>query len=133
MLYALFAMVLLTLIVGIVTVRARFKSVATGNVKPRFYKLMQGQEVPDFIVQTGRNFNNQFEVPVLFYTAGVLHIALGIENLAALILAWVFVVLRYVHAVIHLTYNHILHRMLVFFTAFFVVFGLWVNLMVMAG
>ena len=129
MLLAMFAMVALTLVVGVITLSSRMKSVKAGDVKARYYKLMQGQELPEYVAKTGRNFNNQFEVPTLFYAAAILHMVLQMEQGIGLYLAWTFVALRYLHAFIHLSYNHVVHRMLSFFAAFFVVVAMWVNLL----
>lgn len=123
-------MVLLTLIVGLIAVKNRFASVKKGSVKAKYYRLMEGQDVPEIITKTTRNFNNQFEVPVLFYVICTLYISLNIDSVVAIILAWVFVVLRYVHSYIHLTYNHILHRMTMFWLAFLCVIAMWVNLLI---
>ena len=123
-------MVLLTFIVGFIAVTTRLSSVKKGNVKAKYYRLMEGQEVPEIITKTTRNFNNQFEVPLLFYVVCTLYISLNIESSVAIILAWLFVILRCIHSYIHLTYNNVLHRMSVFFLAFFCVLGLWVNLLV---
>lgn len=123
-------MVLLTLIVGLIAVKNRFASVKKGSVKAKYYRLMEGQDVPEIITKTTRNFNNQFEVPVLFYVICTLYISLNIDSIVAIILAWVFVVLRYVHSYIHLTYNHILHRMTMFWLAFLCVIAMWVNLLI---
>lgn len=124
-------MVLLTFIVGCIAVKTRFSSVKKGDVNAKYYRLMQGQEVPDIIIKSTRNFNNQFEIPVLFYVVCTLYISLNIDSLLALVLAWVFVILRFIHAYIHLTYNHILHRMSVFWLAFLSVMAMWVNLLVL--
>ena len=124
-------MVLLTLIVGAVAVKSRFASVKQGQVKPKYFKLMSGQQVPEIITKTTRNFNNQFEVPVLFYVVCTLYISLDVNSLFAVILAWLFVAFRYLHSYIHLTYNHLLHRTAVFWLAFFCVIALWVNLLVL--
>lgn len=121
-------MVLLTFIVGLVAARARFAGVRSGEVKYKYFKLMQGQEVPERVTVTTRCFNNMFEVPVLFYVACTLCISLGVEGLPGLVLAWLFVALRYLQALIHLTSNHFLHRMVVFWTAFLCVVLLWLNL-----
>jgi hypothetical protein len=118
-------MVLLTFIVGIITVKVRFSSVKKGDVGVKYYRLMEGQEVPDIITKTTRNFNNQFEIPVLFYVVCTLYLSLNIESLVAIILAWIFVALRFLHVYIHLTYNHILHRMVVFWLAFLCVLAMW--------
>jgi hypothetical protein len=130
MLYPMFLMVLLTFIVGFLTVKARFASVKDGDVKAKYYRLMDGQDVPDIITKTTRNFNNQFEIPTLFYVICTLYISFGIESSIALVCAWLFVILRIVHSYIHLTYNHVMHRMLTFFAAFICVMILWVNLLV---
>lgn len=130
MIYAMALMVLLTFIVGVITIRARFASVKSGAVKARFYQLMQGQEVPEFITKTGRNFNNQFEVPLLFYVVCCLYISLGLESSFAVIVAWLFVIFRIVHTYIHLTYNHIMHRLLTFIAGFLCILVLWANLVI---
>ncbi len=127
MLYPMAMMVLLTFIVGLLAARARFAGVRTGDVKYKYFKLMQGQEVPERVTVTTRCFNNMFEVPVLFYVACTLSISLGVEGLPGLVLAWSFVALRYAHASIHLTYNGVLHRMLFFWASFVCVLLLWMN------
>lgn len=127
----MFCMVLLTFIVGCIAAKARFASVKNGDVQAKFYRLMEGQEVPALITQTTRNFNNQFEIPILFYVVALLYINLGIDSPVAQVFAWLFVMIRCVHAYIHITYNHILHRMLAFWAAFVCVMVLWVNLLVL--
>lgn len=129
MLYPMFLMVLLTFIIACITVKARFDSIKNKTVRTKFYSLMDGQEVPDIITKTTRNFNNQFEVPVLFYVVCSLYIFWGINSYFALIVAWLFVVLRVVHSYIHLTYNHVFHRMLTFWFSLLCVMTLWVNLL----
>jgi hypothetical protein len=126
----MFLMVALTFVVGCIAVKVRFASVKKGDVNVKYYRLMGGQDVPDVITKTTRNFNNQFEIPTLFYVVCTLYISLGIESLFGLIFAWLFVSLRWIHAYIHLTYNHILHRMLAFWSAFICVVVLWINLLV---
>jgi len=130
LLYPMALMVLLSLIVGVVAVKSRFASVKQGQVKPKYFKLMSGQQVPEIITKTTRNFNNQFEIPVLFYVVCTLYISLDVTSLFAVILAWLFVAFRYLHSYIHLTYNHLLHRMIAFWLAFVCVIALWVNLLV---
>jgi hypothetical protein len=132
MIQAMAAMVLLTIIVALITVITRMKSVKAGDVRARYYKLMQGQEVPEIVIKTGRCFNNQFEVPVLFYAVAILHVVLNVQHDIAVYLAWGFVVFRYAHALIHLSYNHVLHRMLAFFVALLCVVALWVHLLLVA-
>jgi hypothetical protein len=123
-------MVLLTFIVGFVAVKVRFSSVKNGNISPKYFKLMDGENIPEVVTKTTRNFNNQFEIPVLFYVVSTLYISFGIESFTAVVFAWLFVFFRFIHSYIHLTYNHIIHRMLTFWGAFICVMVLWVNLLV---
>ncbi len=122
-------MVLLTFIVGLITMKHRIESVKSGIVSLKYFKLMEGQEVPEIITKTTRCFNNMFEVPVLFYAGCILYISLDVDSLVGLLLAWLFVLMRYIQAYVHLTYNHLIHRMLSFWIAFFSTLGLWLNLL----
>ena len=124
-------MVLLTVIVGLITVKTRFVSVKKGSVKAKYFRLMLGQDIPENITKTTRNFNNQFEIPVLFYVICTLYISMNIDSLVAIVLAWLFVFFRYLHSYIHLTYNHILHRLTVFVLAFLCVIAMWINLLIL--
>ncbi|WP_448567118.1 MAPEG family protein [Thalassotalea ganghwensis] len=130
MIYAMAAMVLLTTLVGIVTVKARFASVKRKQVSVKYFQLMEGQEVPELVAKSTRSFNNQFELPVLFYVVCTLFVSLGIESQFALIVSWVFVASRYLHAYIHLTYNNVLHRLWSFWVGFACTLILWVALLV---
>lgn len=130
MFYPMFAMVLLTFIVGFIAVKARFASVRRGEVNPKYFKLMQGFDASEVVVKTTRSFNNMFEIPVLFYVVCTLYISLGIKSTPALVLAYSFVFSRCIHAYIHLTYNHIIHRMSAFWAGCLCVLSLWVILLV---
>lgn len=129
MFYPMLLMVLLTFIVGLITMKNRIASVKSGTVSAKYFKLMEGQEVPEIITKTTRSFNNMFEVPVLFYAGCILYISLDIQSLIGLVFAWSFVLMRYIHAYVHLTYNHLIHRMLSFWLAFLSAVGLWLNLL----
>jgi len=121
-------MVLLTFIVGLIAFFTRVKSVKSESVDPRAYKLMDADNFPEAVTKTTRNFNNQFEVPLLFYVGCLSYLVLNISSSLALGLAWSFVILRVIHSYIHITYNHLLHRIAVFWSSFFVVFVLWLVL-----
>ena len=57
---------------------------------------------------------NLLELPMLFYVVClILYVAAGAAR-AAVFVAWSYVALRVVHSLIHLTYNHVLHRLSAF-------------------
>ncbi|MGA0933746.1 MAG: MAPEG family protein [Pseudohongiellaceae bacterium] len=128
MLYPLFAMVLLTLTVGILALKARYASVKNRELELGYFRDMQasiGKAVPERVQITSRCYNNQFEIPVLFYAAGICAIAMSVETWLTILTAWLFVGTRVVHAWIHLTYNHVLHRMRAFWAGILFVLVLW--------
>ncbi|MCP5334250.1 MAG: MAPEG family protein [Oceanospirillaceae bacterium] len=132
MLYAMFALVVLTFVVMGLMGYVRMRSVSKGQVPARYYKLMQGADLPEVVIKTGRHFNNLFEVPVLFYAASILAIVMHVDNQSMVMLAWAFVICRLVHAIIHMTYNHPLHRLASFTVGCCVVLAMWVQLLLSA-
>jgi hypothetical protein len=53
---------------------------------------------------------NQFELPVLFYVLTVLEIVTRHADLVFVVLAWIFVLSRLVHAYVHTTSNVVMRR-----------------------
>jgi hypothetical protein len=133
LLYPMFALVVLTTIVGLLTGYRRISSASAGELDPRYFKVMGNYAVPDHIAKFGRNFDNLFEVPVLFYAAGACAMALNIAGEWLLILAWLFVGLRVIHSLIHITYNNPLHRFMAFLLSFVTVVAMWVNILLQAN
>ncbi|WP_440903028.1 MAPEG family protein [Catenovulum sp. SX2] len=133
MLYPMFCMVILTFIIGVITLAVRVNSVRSGQVKIKYYRAMQGQEVPDIVNRTSRCFSNMFEIPVLFYVAASLFLSLNIHSQTAIVCAWLFVAFRCLQALVHLTYNNVLHRMLMFWGCVVTMLVMWVLLLLNAG
>ena len=126
--YPMFALVILTFLVGCSTAFLRIRGAYAGEVDPRYFRVMGNYTVPDTIAKFGRNLDNLFEVPTLFYAVCILVIVLDVSSPLLLILAWVFFALRVLHSLIHLTYNHPLHRFVPFVLSFLCVVIMWVDL-----
>jgi hypothetical protein len=109
MIYPMFAMVLLTFLVAFRLLFLRLKAVKTGSVRLSQFRLNTG-DMPDEITQTARNYSNLFEIPVLFYAAGATAIAMGTDSSAMIVTAWIFVLARLAHSLIHLTTNDVINR-----------------------
>ena len=76
-------------------------------------------------VQSAEHFKNLFEVPVLFYTlCGALAITKADSDLQYFA-AWTYVGLRVGHALIHCTYNNIMHRFNIYASSTLLLFGMW--------
>ncbi len=73
---------------------------------------------------------NQFELPVLFYACCVLLYMTEADNIVAIVLAWIFVALRYLHALVHVTSNDLRYRSPLFAAGYVVLGGMWLWLAV---
>ena len=105
----------------------RYRSVSNRTVHPKDYVLMTGQDQwPVMIQRLGRSFHNQLEVPMLFYLLVVLMLVTEVEDSLLLNLAWLYVGLRYLHALIHIVYNKVIHRFTVFIISCGVLVAMWV-------
>lgn len=128
--YPMFAMVLLTVIVGLVMFRIRIQAVRAGSLDVRYFKTYNVGSPPEAVIQSGRHFTNLFEVPVLFYVACMTAMMIGIENAATVPLAWVFVVSRLAHAWVHLGSNKMFLRMAAFLVGMAAVLALWIVIVI---
>lgn len=55
MFYPMILMVLLTFIVGLMTIKHRIATVKSGAMNPKYFKLMEGQEVPEMVTRKIRD------------------------------------------------------------------------------
>ena len=124
MIYPMFAMVIVTFAVAVHLFRLRVKAVKAGEVRLSQFRL-NNSDVPDAIAKAARNYTNLFEVPTLFYAAGAIALALGIQVPAMIITAWIFVLARIAHSLIHLTSNNVIHRMRAYMLGNICVLVIW--------
>jgi hypothetical protein len=74
---------------------------------------------------------NLLELPVLFYTISLLILILQKSDTVFVGLAWTYVALRIVHSTVHLTYNRVLHRLLIFAASNVVLIVMWLRVLFM--
>lgn len=76
-------------------------------------------------IQASENFQNLFEVPVLFYVLCALLLATHSVSTFLVVGAWVFVILRGLHSLVHCTYNQVMHRFILYLLSTLVLFAMW--------
>lgn len=104
---------------------ARTKSLRSGET--RFENIaLREPNWPLRTTQIGNCFSNQFEVPVLFYVLIALALPLRHADLVIVVLSWVFVITRFVHAGIFVTSNNVPQRGLVWFAGVLVLLAMWI-------
>ena len=133
MLDAMFMLVILTTVIMVLTTRVRIGSVRSGEVPQSYYSLMDGHDVPEIITKTTRNFSNLFEVQTLFYAGGAVYLALDQTAQLPVISAWIFVAARVLHSIIHLSYNNVMHRLVIFSIGNLAVLVMWLGIVNAAG
>ena len=79
--------------------------------------------------QASNAFDNQFQLPVLFYVGAGLALYFG-PTLFEVVLAWLFVVSRYIHAFVHVTDNHVIRRFAAYFAGLVLLCVYWFDLLV---
>lgn len=125
----LFVQVLLTMVVGYLLFRAR--SAALRGKQVRLEQIALGEPAwPPIALARANAFRNQFELPVLFYVLTILEIITQHADYVFLVLAWIFVLTRIAHAVVHVTTNHVPHRAIFFGIGGLALFLAWIIFMV---
>ena len=82
------------------------------------------------VVLTSKNLANQFQLPVIFYVLCLILASLDAVNILTLVVAWLFVTTRYVHAYVHVSTNYVPNRLRAFLLGVFfllLLFGLTVS------
>ena len=128
MIYAMFAMLILTFTVAAHLFKLRIRAVRSGEVKLSTFRLNNDENIPTKMQQASKNYSNLFEMPVFFYTAGALVLSLGLQTMSIIVLSWLFVLTRVVHSWLHLTSNHVIHRMQAFMAGNVCIILIWIIL-----
>jgi hypothetical protein len=120
----LFVLVALTFALLVWMGAVRIAAVRRGEV--RIKEISLGQSAwPPRVQQISNCFHNQFQLPMLFYVLTILALFLRKADLLFVLMAWVFVVLRILHAWIHVTSNHVGHRFQLFAAGAVVLLLMW--------
>ena len=124
-LHPVFAMVLLTGILGVVMFAQRVAEMRERRIHSQ--AVASASQMMSRLARTGAadNFRNLFETPVLFYAAALTIYAVHLSSPLYVALAWGYVALRLVHSLIHCTYNKVMHRLQAFIASFVVLWVIW--------
>lgn len=87
----------------------RIRFIRRGEVQPKSIALRE-PNWPPRATQIGNAYHNQLETPLLFYALVLLALETGTADSILLVLSWMFVASRFVHAYIHVTSNRIDRR-----------------------
>jgi hypothetical protein len=100
----LFVEVILTFVLMFWMAALRTGDFSSGAVQPERVALRE-PNWPQRTTQVANAFSNQFELPVLFYVLTILEYVTHLAGIVFVVLAWVFVIFRILHACVHVTSN----------------------------
>jgi hypothetical protein len=125
--YPMFAYVFYMFLIGVLSFYTRVNAAVTGKVDFKYFKALQG-EAPHHLVNIGRHYDNQFELPLLFFITCLTHMIVGKTNQTTISLSWAFIATRLAHTFFHLVGNKVPRRAFAFALGWFVVIAMWIQL-----
>ena len=124
-LYPAISMMILTLFVYVKNYLDNRKAIINKSIKFSYFKTYTG-EVPDYVAVSRQTLKNQFELPIFFYFLISIILVFDKVSQLDLILAWIFVVSRYLHCYIRLSSNYVPYRAIVFQLGMLVLIAWWI-------
>jgi hypothetical protein len=104
---------------------SRLGSLRAGEVKVKDVALGE-RNWPSRILQVQNAYHNQFELPVLFYVLVTLALFTRKADMLFVVMSWMFVTSRLVHAAIHTTSNKVALRFQAFVVGVLILAAMWV-------
>jgi hypothetical protein len=126
--WPMLAHILLVFIIYGVLARKRAEAVTQTGAQIRSYKTRNNE--PEHSQNAANNLLNQFEAPVIFHVLCISLYVTGGADTFMVIVAWIYVLTRYVHAWIHITLNKLRLRTAAFWPPLLllVLMALWLAL-----
>ncbi len=121
----LFVEVVLTFVLLFWSATLRTGALRSGAVRPEQIALRE-PNWPTQATQAANAFANQLELPVLFYVLTILAYMTHKAGIVFVVLAWIFVIFRLLHAFVHVTSNNIRLRGPLFGVSALVLAVMWI-------
>ena len=106
------------------TGQGRVRAVRSGQVK-RSEIDTNKSAYPESVQNFANNYQNQFELPVLFYVALSFVLIMGLVDVVLIIFSWAFVGSRLLHSLVQTGKNNIALRFKVFVAGLIFLVGMW--------
>lgn len=128
------ALFMLTALVWLMMVVARNVAVIRGHASLGYFADYKS-DIPadDRFERPARTFNNLMQVPSLFYVICLLMLVMKEADNVQIVLAWAFVALRCVHAVIYMAVNWVPYRFATWVSSCIILGTLWFRFVTVVG
>jgi len=128
--YPVMALVALTFFVGFNMLRSRFSAVKNGQVSIKYFQLNR-DGIPDKMQRLSDKYDNLLSMPILFYLVTLMVFVVHVVDVVDewyLVLAWLYVGVRFIHSYIHCVYNNVIHRVYAFVLSVVMLIVIWLRL-----
>lgn len=125
-----FVQVLLTSVVMVLMGRRRIRAAKNKEISLSAFKTMNLTGVNEQVIATSRNFDNQFQMPMLYLFSVLFTLHFGLADIIYVVLGAVYVALRVLHMLIHTGGNNVRQRFSVFLLSCVVLWAIWLRLAV---
>lgn len=116
--------VFLTFFLAVRLLKLRVGSLRKGETKMADIALAQ-RNWPDYVLKAERSFHNQLETPILFYVLTCFIAVTQKNNLGFVVMAWLYMAFRFLHAYEHNGDNNVKQRFKYFAVTFFILIAMW--------
>ena len=123
-----FVQVLLTSVVMVLMGKRRIRAAKNKEISVEAFKTMNLTGANEQVIATSRNFDNQFQMPMLYLFSVLFTLQLGLADLVYVIMGAFFVLLRVVHTVVHIGSNNVRLRFNVFLLGCLMLWCIWLRL-----
>lgn len=123
-----FVQVLLTSVVMVLMGRRRIRAAKNKEISVAAFKTMNLTGANEQVIATSRNFDNQFQMPMLYLFSVLFTLQLGLADVAYVALGAAYVLLRIVHTAVHIGSNTVRLRFNVFLLSCAVLWVIWLRL-----
>ena len=123
-----FVQVLLTSVVMVLMGKRRIRAAKNKEISVAAFKTMNLTGANEQVIATSRNFDNQFQMPMLYLFSVLFTLQLGLADLVYVIMGAFFVLLRVVHTVVHIGSNNVRLRFNVFLLGCLMLWCIWLRL-----
>ncbi|MCB0421015.1 MAG: MAPEG family protein [Bdellovibrionales bacterium] len=126
----LFLNLIYTFAIVLIGFRIKSISVQKGETDGRYFKAYHSQyKVSEKVRLIERHYDNQFQLPLIYYaTVGIL-IALNLVNGVSISLVWAFFISRMMHAYFHLSNKNVYRRATAYAVNWSLLLGIWIYIL----
>lgn len=119
--------VLLISVILVIMGRRRFAAARNKEFSLSAFRTMDLTGANEQVITASRNFDNQFQMPMLFLFAVLFVLHFAIADFVFVLIAAMYLILRILHAVVHLTSNQVRLRFHLFLASCVMLWLFWIR------